>query len=59
MFGRVLPIQKGRWNCVTVKSVKKTPAREPKRRDTARRMRDKPTAFRLERTRRTVGGIVS
>ena len=58
MFGRVLPIQKGRWNWVTVKSVKKTPARAPKRRDTARRRRDRPNAFKLERTRRTVYGVV-
>lgn len=52
-FGMVLDIQKGRWNCVHVRRVKKRAVGKPKRRETLRRRRARPRAFKLARTRRT------
>ena len=53
MFGRVRPIQNGRWNCVIVRSTNMKPVGRPNRLLTPRRSAISPTALALARTIRT------
>ena len=53
IFGNVLPIQNGRWDCVQVSKVHRNPVGLPNQRDTARRTRIRPKALIVASTSRT------
>lgn len=59
MFGIVLPIQKGRWNCEQVNRLKNKAQPRPKRRVTPLLIKHNVQAFKLANTSRTTKNVTA